>query len=76
MTDFEKKTKTLGRNRFDNVKKCLDSFNEDQKEQIVQHVISYLCHYNRLAHDLKNDISDSLYSILLDKWEEAMKKEK
>lgn len=56
-TDFEKTVKTLGRNRFDNVKKCFDSFDENQKEQIVQQVINYLCQYNRLPQDLKDDIS-------------------
>lgn len=75
MTNFERTVKTLGRNRFDNVKECFDSFNEEQKEQIFQQVIN-LSHYNRLPHDLRKDISDSLYSILLNKWEEVVKKEK
>lgn len=63
--------KTLVRNRFDN----FDSFDEDQKEHIVQQVINHLCHYNGLPHDLKNEIFDSLYSILLNKWEEVVEKE-
>lgn len=67
MTDFEKTVKSLGRNRFENAKKCFDSFDEDQKEQIVQQVINYLCQYNQLPQDLKDDISDSLYSILANK---------
>lgn len=75
-TNFERTEKTLGRNRFDNVKDHFDSFNEDEKEQIIQQVINYLCHYNRLPHDLEKDISNSLYTILLNKWEEAVKKEK
>lgn len=68
MIDFERTLKILGRKRFDNVKEHLDSFDEDQKQEIVQEVINHLCQYNRLSQDIEKDISDSLYSILENKW--------
>lgn len=50
------------------MKECYDSFNDEHKKQIVQEVINYLCQYNRLPQDIEKDISDSLYSILVNKW--------
>lgn len=75
-THFERTMKTLGRNRFDNVKEYFDSFTEDEKEQVIQQVITHLCHYSRFPHDLEKVISISLYNILLDKWEDSIKLEK
>lgn len=68
--------KTLGRNRFDNVKVYFDSFTKDEQKQVIQQVITYLVHYNRFPHDLEMDISISLYNTLLDQWEEAIYLEK
>lgn len=68
--------KSLGRNRFDNVKEHYDSFTEDEQKQVLQLVITYLGHYGRFMHALEKDISVSLYNTLLDKWEEAIQLEK
>lgn len=68
--------KSLGRNKFDNVKEHYDSFTKDEQKQVIQQGITYLGHYNRFPHDLKKDILIPLYNTLLDKWEEAIQLEK
>lgn len=68
MSDFERTLKILRRKWFDNVKEHFDSFDEGQKQEVVQEVINCLCQNNRLPQDIQKNISESLYLILENKW--------
>lgn len=75
MSHFERTLKYLKRKQLHDVKDYFDSFDDKQKEEVVNEVINYL-YQNDLSPDhIQKDISDSLYSILDVKCKEAIDQE-
>lgn len=75
LTHCQRTIKNIRRKVIGDFKECFDDFNDDEKKEVEQEVINYLCINDRWPLEIRSETPDSFYNTLNNKWRISIEKE-
>lgn len=75
MTHCQRTIKNIRRKFLDDLKEYFDDFNDNEKEEVEQELIKYLCINDWSPSEIESVTSKSLYDYLENKWRISIDKE-